>query len=83
MEKATRKTHATRFPCIPRAPQVKLAQDIINRNQKGMTIHRVPMVPVAGNLFSEEAAAEEMAEWQAARRQGGEGSDAEGEEGDE
>lgn len=48
-----------------------------------MTIHRVPMVPVAGNLFSEEAAAEEMAEWQAARRQGGEGSDAEGEEGEE
>lgn len=43
------------------AAQVKLAQDIINRNQKGLPVHRVPDAPVAN------AALEDPEEWEAAR----------------
>lgn len=31
--------------------QVKLAQDIINRNQKGLPVHKVPDTPLAGSVM--------------------------------
>ncbi|GAB4820362.1 hypothetical protein N2152v2_007408 [Parachlorella kessleri] len=56
--------------------QVKLAQDIINRNQKGLPVHRVPLgLPLAGAVATGAGAEEEgedVARWRKAQQQMGE-----------
>ena len=49
--------------------QVKLAQDIINRNQKGLPVHRVPLgLPVAGAVATGAGEEEDVALWQQAQQ---------------
>ena len=55
--RAARPPPARSWCCV----QVKLAQDIINRNQKGLPVHRVPDAPIAGDVLGGEEEEEEGA----------------------